>query len=111
MLPCNGRAPSSWGRETEYGTRYSILLSKLYKPKNGDLWKYSDSLDEEDALSIPRVLNRAVDFIREQKSLKQSQEVAELRGAALAAPNNFHQSVLQLITRRRTNTQLTVTKA
>ena len=65
-----------WGGESEYGTRYSISLSKLYKPKNGDSWKYSDSFDEVDSLSIPRVISRALDFIQDQKALKRIQEAS-----------------------------------
>lgn len=56
-----------WRRETEYGARYSISLSKIYRPKNSESWKYTDSFDEVDALAIPRVLNQALDFIRSAK--------------------------------------------
>ena len=65
-----------WTRDSEYGIRYSITLSKVYRPKDSESWKYTDSFDEVDVLSIPRVLYKALDFIVEQKDSKRTQKTA-----------------------------------
>ena len=70
-----------WRNETETGVRYNATFSRLYKEKDGDTWKSSDSFGRDDLLLLGKVVDQAHSWI-----FAQSQE--DNGSTKSAAPEN-----------------------
>jgi len=54
-----------WANETANGTRHNVTLSRLYKEKESDNWRTTDSLGRDDLLAACKVLDMAHTWICE----------------------------------------------
>ena len=53
-----------WANDTEFGTRYNVTLTRLYK--DGEVWKDSSSFGRDDLLLAGKVLDLVHTWICEQ---------------------------------------------
>jgi hypothetical protein len=53
-----------WAKETENGTFYNVVLSRLYK--DGEHWKTSDNFGRDDLPLVAKVADLAHSWIFEQ---------------------------------------------
>jgi hypothetical protein len=55
-----------WSNQTEYGTRHSVVLARIYK--DGEEWKSTSSFGRDDLLVVAKVADLAHTWICEQGS-------------------------------------------
>ena len=48
-----------WRNETESGVRYNVTFSRIYKDKESDSWKSTDSFGRDDLLLLGKVADQA----------------------------------------------------
>ena len=71
-----------WRRQAEDGRAwYSFTVSRSYKDRD-DKWQRTSSLDEEDMLPAARALERAYDWVQEQRQAARDGGFKDLRGPA-----------------------------
>ncbi|MGE3818891.1 MAG: hypothetical protein AB7I30_05605 [Isosphaeraceae bacterium] len=55
-----------WRNETEHGPRFNVTVERLYKEKDSEEWKQSNSFDFGDLLTLAKVIDLAHTRIHEQ---------------------------------------------
>ena len=60
-----------WKNDTTGGVRYNVTLSRIYKDKEDDQWKSTDSFGRDDLLVLAKVADQAHSWIH---SLGQEKE-------------------------------------
>ncbi len=55
-----------WKNDTANGTRYNVTLSRIYKDKEDDQWKSTDSFGRDDLLVLAKVADQAHSWIFQQ---------------------------------------------
>ena len=55
-----------WKNDTSNGVRYNVTFSRLYKDKEEDQWRSTDSFGRDDLLLVAKVANEANSFIFQQ---------------------------------------------
>ena len=55
-----------WKNETANGVRYNVTFSRLYKDKDDDQWKSTDSFGRDDLLVLGKVADTAHTWIHSQ---------------------------------------------
>lgn len=55
-----------WKNETAGGVRYNVTLSRIYKDKEDDQWKSTDSFGRDDLLLLGKVADTAHSWIFQQ---------------------------------------------
>ena len=64
-----------WKNDTQAGVRYNTTFCRIYKDKDENEWKTTDSFGRDDLLVLAKVADRAHSWIHEQ-----SQEEARSDG-------------------------------
>jgi hypothetical protein len=62
-----------WRNEVTGGVRYNVTLSRLYKDKDDDQWKSTDSFGRDDLLVLAKVADSAHTWIYAQGQEKESE--------------------------------------
>lgn len=62
-----------WKNDTVNGARYNTTFSRLYKDKEGDEWRSTDSFGRDDLLVLAKVANEAHTWIFGQAQEKSSE--------------------------------------
>jgi hypothetical protein len=55
-----------WKNETTTGVRYNVTLSRIYKDKEDDQWKSTESFGRDDLLVLAKVADAAHTWIFQQ---------------------------------------------
>ena len=55
-----------WKNDTASGVRYNVTFSRLYKDKDDDQWKSTDSFGRDDLLALGKVADTAHTWIHPQ---------------------------------------------
>ena len=55
-----------WKNDTTGGVRYNVTFSRLYKDKEDDQWKSTDSFGRDDLLVLGKVADAAHTWIHQQ---------------------------------------------
>ena len=55
-----------WKNETNGGPRFNVTLSRIYKDKEGDQWRSTDSFGRDDLLLVGKVADQAHTWIVQQ---------------------------------------------
>ena len=55
-----------WKNDTQTGVRYNTTFCRIYRDKEDNEWKNSDSYGREDLLMLAKVADRAHSWIHEQ---------------------------------------------
>ena len=55
-----------WKNDTASGVRYNVTLSRIYKDKEDDQWKSTDSFGRDDLLVLAKVADTAHTWIFQQ---------------------------------------------
>ena len=55
-----------WRNEVTGGVRYNVTFSRLYKDKDDDQWKSTDSFGRDDLLVLGKVADTAHTWIHQQ---------------------------------------------
>ena len=55
-----------WKNDTANGVRYNVTLSRIYKDKEDDQWKSTDSFGRDDLLVLAKVADQAHSWIFQQ---------------------------------------------
>ena len=55
-----------WRNETETGVRYNVTFCRVYRDKEGDNWKSTDSFGRDDLLLVAKVSDQAHSWIYAQ---------------------------------------------
>ena len=55
-----------WKNDTTGGVRYNVTFSRLYKDKDDDQWKSTDSFGRDDLLVLGKVADAAHTWIHQQ---------------------------------------------
>jgi len=55
-----------WKNDTTGGVRYNVTLSRLYKDKDDNQWKSTDSFGRDDLLVLGKVADTAHSWIHQQ---------------------------------------------
>ena len=55
-----------WKNDTASGVRYNVTFSRLYKDKDDDQWKSTDSFGRDDLLALGKVADTAHTWIHQQ---------------------------------------------
>ena len=61
-----------WRNETTGGVRYNVTFSRLYKDKDDDQWKSTDSFGRDDLLVLGKVADQAHSWIIQQGQEKET---------------------------------------
>ena len=56
-----------WRNETAIGTRYNVTFSRLYKERDDEQWKSTDSFGRDDLLLVAKVADAAHTWIMDQR--------------------------------------------
>jgi hypothetical protein len=71
-----------WQRQTDDGRAwYSFTLSRSYKDRD-DRWQRTSSLDEDDLLAAAKALERAYDWVQQQRQAARDASFQDLRSPA-----------------------------
>ena len=65
-----------WKNDTASGVRYNVTFSRLYKDKDDDQWKSTDSFGRDDLLVLGKVADTAHTWIFQQGQEKETGEKA-----------------------------------
>lgn len=57
-----------WRNETATGPRHNVTFSRIYKDREEDTWKSTDSFGRDDLLLVGKVADQAHTWIMEQRS-------------------------------------------
>ena len=55
-----------WKNDTAGGVRYNVTFSRIYKDKDDDQWKSTDSFGRDDLLVLVKVADTAHTWIHQQ---------------------------------------------
>jgi len=55
-----------WKNDTTGGVRYNVTFSRIYKDKDDDQWKSTDSFGRDDLLVLGKVADAAHTWIHQQ---------------------------------------------
>lgn len=55
-----------WKNDTAGGVRYNVTFSRIYKDKDDDQWKSTDSFGRDDLLVLGKVADTAHTWIHQQ---------------------------------------------
>ena len=61
-----------WRNETTGGVRYNVTFSRLYKDKEDDQWKSTDSFGRDDLLVLSKVADVAHTWIFQQSQERET---------------------------------------
>ena len=61
-----------WKNDTATGVRYNVTLSRIYKDKEDDQWKSTDSFGRDDLLVLAKVADIAHTWIFQQSQERDS---------------------------------------
>ena len=61
-----------WRNETTGGVRYNVTFSRLYKDKEDDQWKSTDSFGRDDLLVLGKVADVAHTWIFQQSQERET---------------------------------------
>ena len=56
-----------WRNETANGARYNVTFSRLYKEREEEQWKSTDSFGRDDLLLVAKVADAAHTWIMDQR--------------------------------------------
>ena len=59
---------SIWENTVGEGTRHSVTLARIYKERDGDQWKTTESFQRDDLLLVAKVADCAHTWICEQRA-------------------------------------------
>jgi len=62
-----------WRNDTSNGVRYNVTLSRLYKDKEDNQWKSTDSFGRDDLLVVAKVADSAHSWISQQAQEKDAE--------------------------------------
>jgi len=62
-----------WKNDTANGVRYNVTLSRLYKDKDDDQWKSTDSFGRDDLLVLAKVADAAHTWIFQQSQEREAE--------------------------------------
>jgi hypothetical protein len=62
-----------WRNETTGGVRYNVTFSRLYKDKDDDQWKSTDSFGRDDLLVLGKVADAAHTWIFQQSQEREAE--------------------------------------
>jgi len=62
-----------WKNETESGVHYNVTFSRIYKPKDEDNWKSTDSFGRDDLLLVGKVADQTHTWICSQSQDEERQ--------------------------------------
>jgi hypothetical protein len=54
-----------WSNPTDNGIRYNVTFCRIYKDKDGDSWKSTDSFGRDDLLVVAKVADQAHSWIHQ----------------------------------------------
>jgi hypothetical protein len=75
-----------WQRQTDDGRAwYSFTVSRPYKDRD-DRWQRTSSLDEDDLLPAAKALERAYDWVQQQRQAARDGSFKDLRSPAVPGP-------------------------
>jgi len=55
-----------WKNETESGVRYNVTFTRIYREKDDENWKHTDSFGRDDLLLVGKVADQAHTWIFSQ---------------------------------------------
>ena len=61
-----------WRNETATGARFNVTFSRLYKERDEEQWKSTDSFGRDDLLLVAKVADAAHSWILEQRPERDS---------------------------------------
>ena len=61
-----------WRNETTGGVRYNVTFSRIYKDKEADQWKSTDSFGRDDLLVLSKVADVAHTWIFQQSQERET---------------------------------------
>ena len=61
-----------WRNESASGTRHNVTFSRIYKDREEDAWKSTDSFGREDLLLLAKVADHAHSWILEHRTDKET---------------------------------------
>jgi hypothetical protein len=61
-----------WKNDTAGGVRYNVTFSRIYKDKEDDQWKSTDSFGRDDLLVLGKVADTAHTWIHQQAQERES---------------------------------------
>jgi hypothetical protein len=61
-----------WKNDTTGGVRYNVTFSRIYKDKEDDQWKSTDSFGRDDLLVLGKVADTAHTWIHHQAQERES---------------------------------------
>ena len=61
-----------WKNDTSNGVRFNVTFSRIYKDKEEDQWRSTDSFGRNDLLVVAKVADTAHSWIFEQSQEKES---------------------------------------
>lgn len=67
-----------WPNDTDYGVRYNVTVTRLYK--EGDEWKDTNSFGRDDLPLVVRVCDKAHSWIYEQSSERNENAKDQVEG-------------------------------
>jgi hypothetical protein len=62
-----------WKNDTTGGVRYNVTLSRLYKDKDDNQWKSTDSFGRDDLLVLIKVADTARTWIHQQAQERETE--------------------------------------
>jgi hypothetical protein len=68
-----------WKNETDTGARYNATFSRLYKDKEDEQWKSTESFGRDDLLLLAKVANQAHSWIFAQAQEENAAHAATAR--------------------------------
>ena len=63
-----------WRNDTTNGVRYNTTFNRIYKDKEDDQWKSTDSFGRDDLLVLGKVADQAHSWIFQQSQEKETSE-------------------------------------
>jgi hypothetical protein len=63
-----------WANETQNGTRHNVTFTRIYKEKDDDKWKSSDSFGRDDLPLIAKVADMAHTWIFQEGQGKEKEK-------------------------------------
>ncbi len=61
-----------WRNESASGTRHNVTFSRIYKDREEDAWKSTDSFGRDDLLMLAKVADHAHTWILEHRTDRES---------------------------------------
>ena len=61
-----------WRNETATGARHNVTFSRIYRDRDGDAWKSTDSFGRDDLLLVAKVADQAHSWILEHRADRDS---------------------------------------